>query len=63
MKSNGKKKTSLSDRIFVICNTIFMIAFVIITPLTVPEMAMREKYLHFESICTGIRLSTNVISE
>ena len=31
MKSNGKKKTSLSDRIFVICNTIFMIAFVIIT--------------------------------
>ena len=33
MNSNGKmhKKTSLSDRIFVICNTIFMIAFVIIT--------------------------------
>ena len=31
MKSNGKKKTSLSDRIFLICNTIFMIAFVIIT--------------------------------
>ena len=33
MKSSGKfkKKTSLSDRIFVICNTIFMIAFVIIT--------------------------------
>ena len=33
MKSSGKlkKKTSLSDRIFVICNVIFMIAFVIIT--------------------------------
>ena len=33
MNSNGNmhKKTSLSDRIFVICNTIFMIAFVIIT--------------------------------
>ena len=33
MNSNGKmhKKTSLSDRIFVICNVIFMIAFVIIT--------------------------------
>ena len=33
MKSNTKrkKKTSLSDRIFVICNVIFMIAFVIIT--------------------------------
>ena len=33
MNSNGKmhKKTSLSDRIFVICNTIFMIVFVIIT--------------------------------
>ena len=33
MKSNTKrkKKTSLSDRIFVICNVVFMIAFVIIT--------------------------------
>ena len=33
MNSNGKmhKKTSLSDRIFVICNAIFMIVFVIIT--------------------------------
>ena len=27
----SKKKTSLADKIFVVCNTIFMVAFVIIT--------------------------------
>ena len=38
-------------------------AFLIVTPLAVPQMAIREKYLQFGSISADILLSTNVISE
>lgn len=31
VRSNGRRKTSIWDKIFVVCNTLFMISFVIIT--------------------------------
>ena len=48
---------------FIVALSRLYFAFLIVTPLAVPQRAIRENYLHFGSISADILLSTNVISE